>query len=68
MARLAPIIGSEKTEEFFLDRFLEMCVDDIYYVRRVCATNFPVICQVMGPDITETRLVSFFFICFEYGI
>lgn len=58
MAKLAPIIGKEKTERYFLNRFLEMCTDEVYYVRRVCVANFPVFCKVLGAEFTQNVLVS----------
>lgn len=58
MAKAAPVIRSIKTGEFFLSRFLELCEDDEYFVRRVCATYFPVMCKVMGKEITESRLIA----------
>lgn len=57
MKIMAPIIGPEKTQEILLDRFLEMCSLDHQYVRKSCAEFFPVFCQVLGTDITESLLV-----------
>lgn len=57
MALLAPIIGKEKTGELFFDRFLELCVNDRYDVRKLCATYCPHLCKVMGIEISEKYLV-----------
>lgn len=58
MALLAPIIGKEKTGEFFLDKFLELCTSEHYEVRKMCAIYCPHLCKVMGIEISEQYLVS----------
>lgn len=58
MALLAPIIGKEKTEEFFLDRFLELCKSENYDIRKMCAIYCPHLCKVMGTEISEKKLVN----------
>lgn len=64
MALLAPIIGKEKTGEFFLDRFLELCTNERYEVRKMCAIYCPHLCKVMGIEISEQLLVSLcVFVC-----
>lgn len=57
MALLAPIIGAEKTREHFLDKFLELCTNENYDVRKMCAVFCPHLCKVMGIDISEENLV-----------
>lgn len=67
---LAPIIGKEKTETYFLNRFVEMCTHNANLVRKCCAESIPVFCQVMGTQITENQLVSFLFLiqfCFIFN-
>lgn len=60
MSKAAPVLGPEKTANLLLERYLELCDDEVYYVRRVCATYFPDICRVMEQEVTESRLVSIF--------
>ena len=57
MALLAPIIGKEKTQEFFLDTFLKLCTHENYDVRRMCAIYCPHLCKVLGIEISENYLV-----------
>lgn len=57
MALLAPIIGAEKTREYFLDKFLELCTNENYDVRKMCAVFCPHLCKVMGIDVSEKHLV-----------
>lgn len=57
MALLAPIIGAEKTCEYFLDKFLELCTDENYDVRKMCAVFCPHLCKVMGIEVSEKHLV-----------
>lgn len=57
MALLAPIIGAEKTREYFLDKFLELCTNENYDVRKMCAVFCPHLCKVMGVEISEKNLV-----------
>lgn len=65
IGRIAPIIGGEALEELFLDNYLEMCSRAATSIRHPCATIFPVMCQVLGTEITEKRMVSdFSLICF----
>lgn len=58
MALLVPIIGADKTREYFLDKFLELCTSEIYDVRKMCAVFNPHLCKVLGVDVSEKQLVS----------
>lgn len=57
MALLSPIIGAEKTREYFLDKFLELCINENYDVRKMCAVFCPHLCKVMGIEVSENHLV-----------
>lgn len=57
VALLAPIIGAEKTREYFLDKFLELCTNENYDVRKMCAVFCPHLCKVMGIETSEKFLV-----------
>lgn len=57
MALLSSIIGQDDTEKHLLDRFCDMCENDVYSIRRWCADYMPVFCYVLGQTITEKRLV-----------
>lgn len=60
MALLAPIIGAEKTKEFFLQKYLELCVNEHYDVRKMCAVYCPHLCKVLGRQASEEYLVNEF--------
>lgn len=63
MALLAPIIGAEKTKEFFLQKYLELCVNEHYDVRKMCAVYCPHLCKVLGQQSSEEYLVNIMFSC-----
>ncbi|XP_031633416.1 serine/threonine-protein phosphatase 4 regulatory subunit 1-like isoform X2 [Contarinia nasturtii] len=60
MALLAPIIGADKTREYFLDKFLELCTNENYDVRKMCAVFCPHLCKVMGIEVSEKHLIPAF--------
>lgn len=60
MALLAPIIGADKTREHFLDRFVGLCTNDSYDVRKMCAIFCPHLCKVVGTEATEAHLIPAF--------
>lgn len=60
MKVVAPIVGPDTTQAVLLDRFLEMCSMEEQSVRKSCAEYFPVFCQVLGTELTESLLVGFF--------
>lgn len=61
MALLVPIIGADKTREYFLDKFLELCTSEIYDVRKMCAVFNPHLCKVLGVEVSEKQLVRVIF-------
>ena len=57
LSKMAPLIGKDLTESLFLDRFAGLCVDPLFRVRKVCASNFGDFATVVGGDATEKSLV-----------
>lgn len=60
MKAIARVTGPQKTQELLLDRFLEMCSMNEQSFRKFCAECFPVFCQVLGTELTESLLVGVF--------
>ncbi|XP_063232805.1 serine/threonine-protein phosphatase 4 regulatory subunit 1-like isoform X2 [Bacillus rossius redtenbacheri] len=60
MSKMAPLIGQAATEKFFLDRFALLCGDSVFYVRKVCATNFGEFCSVVSTQSIENTLLPRF--------
>ena len=58
LSKMAPLVGKDMVESLFLERFAALCVDPIFHVRKVCATNFGDFSSVVGSESTETVLVS----------
>lgn len=58
MVKIAPLVGSAKTQELLYTRFVKMCTCKINFVRKECATAFPVMCEVLGNEVFEKNLVS----------
>lgn len=58
MCRLAPLIGNELTEKFFLTRYLDLCEDNDMMVRRICAIHFAEMCTAVGKEKLYNKLVS----------
>ncbi|XP_020277432.1 serine/threonine-protein phosphatase 4 regulatory subunit 1-like isoform X3 [Pseudomyrmex gracilis] len=60
MCRLAPLIGSELTEKYFLRRYLYLCDDNDMMVRRTCATHFGEMCIAVGKEKLFDELIPTF--------
>ncbi|XP_062542575.1 serine/threonine-protein phosphatase 4 regulatory subunit 1-like isoform X2 [Armigeres subalbatus] len=60
MVKIVPIVGYAKTYELVYDRFLEMCRCKEHFVRRECATAFPVMCEVLGNELFEKTMLPVF--------
>lgn len=58
MVKIAPLVGCAKTHELLYTRFVKMCTCKINFVRKECATAFPVMCEVLGNEVFEKNLVS----------
>lgn len=62
MGKLAFYLGEDMIEKYFLDKFIRFCSDDSVYTRELCATNFGNICEELGTETTEKKLVRFLII------
>uniref|UniRef100_A0A2M4A2Q2 Putative serine/threonine-protein phosphatase 4 regulatory subunit 1 n=2 Tax=Anopheles triannulatus TaxID=58253 RepID=A0A2M4A2Q2_9DIPT len=60
MVKIAPLVGSAKTQELLYTRFVKMCTCKINFVRKECATAFPVMCEVLGNEVFEKNLLQIF--------
>ncbi|XP_055538813.1 serine/threonine-protein phosphatase 4 regulatory subunit 1-like isoform X2 [Wyeomyia smithii] len=60
MVKIVPIVGFAKTYELVYDRFVEMCRCKEHFVRRECATAFPVMCEVLGDELFEKSMLPIF--------
>lgn len=60
MVKIVPIVGYAKTYELVYDRFLEMCRCKEHFVRRECASAFPVMCEVLGNELFEKTMLPVF--------
>uniref|UniRef100_A0A8W7PHG1 Serine/threonine-protein phosphatase 4 regulatory subunit 1 n=1 Tax=Anopheles coluzzii TaxID=1518534 RepID=A0A8W7PHG1_ANOCL len=56
MVKIAPLVGCAKTHELLYTRFVKMCTCKINFVRKECATAFPVMCEVLGNEVFEKNL------------
>ncbi|XP_071491752.1 serine/threonine-protein phosphatase 4 regulatory subunit 1-like [Diadema antillarum] len=68
MSKVAPLVGKEITEKYFLPQFTELCQDSLFHIRKVCAANFGDICTVVGEDATEKLLLPRFEALCEDGV
>ncbi|XP_035906837.1 serine/threonine-protein phosphatase 4 regulatory subunit 1-like isoform X2 [Anopheles stephensi] len=60
MVKIAPLVGCAKTHELLYSRFVKMCTCKINFVRKECATAFPVMCEVLGNEVFEKNLLPIF--------
>ncbi|XP_063951520.1 serine/threonine-protein phosphatase 4 regulatory subunit 1-like isoform X1 [Lytechinus pictus] len=68
MSKVAPLVGKEITENYFLPQFTELCKDSLFHIRKVCAANFGDICSVVGEEATEKLLLPRFEALCEDGV
>lgn len=68
MTKITPLIGSEAAERSFLERFGDLCVDPLFHVRKVCASNFGDMCSVLPQETTEQQLLPLFARLCEDGV
>lgn len=61
MSKMAPLLGSEITEQMFVPRFTALCSHNLVPIRKTCASNFGDFCAVVSRHVTETQLVSLVF-------
>lgn len=60
MAKVAPIIGMEMTKEIFFEKFIELTQNEVPNIRKQCVTVFPVMCEVLGPQVLESHMLSLY--------
>ncbi|XP_076171001.1 serine/threonine-protein phosphatase 4 regulatory subunit 1 isoform X2 [Ptiloglossa arizonensis] len=60
MRKMAPFIGKELTEKTFLDRYITLCKDKEFYVRRTCITHFGQLCAAVGRKAMNQKLFPIF--------
>lgn len=63
MTKMAPYIGKETTAALFLPRFVSLCQDSSFHIRKVCAANFGDFCSIVGQECTEDNLNVFQMLC-----
>lgn len=63
MTKMAPYIGKETTATLFLPRFVSLCQDSSFHIRKVCAANFGDFCSIVGQECTEDNLNVFQMLC-----
>ncbi|XP_015774824.1 PREDICTED: serine/threonine-protein phosphatase 4 regulatory subunit 1-like isoform X2 [Acropora digitifera] len=68
MSKMAPLVGQDITERYFLPRFKALCSDPLFHVRKVCASNFGEMCSVLGPDVTSEQMLPAFFKLCQDGV
>ncbi|XP_030831729.1 serine/threonine-protein phosphatase 4 regulatory subunit 1 isoform X3 [Strongylocentrotus purpuratus] len=68
MSKVAPLVGKDITENYFLPQFTELCKDSLFHIRKVCAANFGDICSVVGEEATEKLLLPRFEALCEDGV
>lgn len=57
MSKLGPYLGSEMLETILLDRYLELCEDERFFVRKVCASYLGEICANISKNVVYEKLL-----------
>uniref|UniRef100_A0A336M0L6 CSON009591 protein n=1 Tax=Culicoides sonorensis TaxID=179676 RepID=A0A336M0L6_CULSO len=60
IAKIAPIIGQQKTYDLFYSKFIEICKSSVYFIRKHCAKVFPILCEVLGTATSEEKMLPIF--------
>ncbi|XP_031781123.1 serine/threonine-protein phosphatase 4 regulatory subunit 1 isoform X2 [Nasonia vitripennis] len=60
MTKVSPHIGDELTEKLFLDRFIELCTSESFFVRRVCASIMGEFCTIMSDETVHNKLLPIY--------
>ncbi|GLV33903.1 Protein phosphatase 2A at 29B [Carabus blaptoides fortunei] len=60
MGKMVPLLGRETTERLFLQRFSELCANNMFYIRKICASSFGEFCAVVGRGAYENVLLPCF--------
>lgn len=65
LAKIVPRLGREVTSELVLPVYLNSCTDDLFHVRKVCATHAPDFAKVVGLEVTEKQILPAFAVLAE---
>lgn len=57
MSKMAPLIGKELTEKIFLDRYIELCEHEEFYVKKISISHFGELCAAVGRKALFRKLV-----------
>ncbi|XP_033224224.1 serine/threonine-protein phosphatase 4 regulatory subunit 1-like isoform X2 [Belonocnema kinseyi] len=57
ISKLGPYMGSELLERVLLDRYLVLCEDDKFFVRKVCASYLGEICAAITKTVVYKKLL-----------
>ncbi|XP_043493871.1 serine/threonine-protein phosphatase 4 regulatory subunit 1-like isoform X2 [Polistes fuscatus] len=60
MSKMALLIGKELTEKVFLDRYIALCEDNIFHVRRMCVVHFGEMCTAVRKKALLQKLFPIF--------
>ncbi|XP_076679485.1 serine/threonine-protein phosphatase 4 regulatory subunit 1 isoform X3 [Andrena cerasifolii] len=60
MSQMAPLIGKKLTEKIFLDRYIALCENDEFYVRKICVSHFAELCTAVGKKALFWKLFPLF--------
>ncbi|KAK6626881.1 hypothetical protein RUM44_009358 [Polyplax serrata] len=58
MGKMAPLIGKEATEKYFLDVFVHLCSNEGYKIRIKCVKSLGEMSVVLGTETTEKYLLN----------
>lgn len=59
---MSPWLGTDATERVFMDRFAQLCTDQMFYVRKVCASQIGDFAAGITKQAFERVLVGIFFL------
>uniref|UniRef100_A0A023FIK7 Serine/threonine-protein phosphatase 4 regulatory subunit 1 n=1 Tax=Amblyomma cajennense TaxID=34607 RepID=A0A023FIK7_AMBCJ len=63
MTKMAPYLGKDTTAYLFLPRFISLCQDASFHLRKVCAANYGDFSSIVGQEYTEDNLPVFQMLC-----
>lgn len=63
MTKMAPFLGQETTAVLFLPRFIRLCQDSSFHIRKACASHFGDFFSIVGQVHLEDNLGVFQMLC-----
>ncbi|KAI4493300.1 hypothetical protein M0802_009468 [Mischocyttarus mexicanus] len=60
MSKMALLIGKDLTEKVFLDKYIALCEDNVFHVRRMCVLHFGEMCTTVGKKALLQKLFPIF--------